>query len=444
MNDKSERRKGWQQLFTVVLLVGLALTLVPAPLAHAATITVTTTADELNNNGQCSLREAITNASANDQSGSTDCAAGTGNDTITFDFSGTITLGSELTITDAAELTITGPAGGITISGDNAVRVFLVNSGAITLRNLTVANGSATEGGGIANGGTLTVTHCIFSGNAASGTFSSSGGGSIRNTGTLTVLDSTFSGNSATIGGGGIQNFWGTLTVLDSTFSSNSAADGGGILNYGADSTATVTNSTFSGNPVTEVGGGVCNIAGVLVVTNCTFSGNSATITGGGIYNDGTLTVTNSTFSGNSATGGGGGVRNSSPGTTTLRNSIVANSTAGGNCDGAITNGGNNIDSGTSCGWGSSDGSLSNTDPQLGPLADNGGPTQTFALLAGSRAIDAVTYNAPNGCPTTDQRGYFRPVDGDDNGSALCDIGAFEYGSHPGFLIYLPLVLRGS
>ncbi len=106
--------------------------------------------------------------------------------------------------------------------------------------------------------------------------------------------------------------------------------------------------------------------------------------------------------------------------TLTLTNTIVtANSSE--NCGGTIVNGGNNIDSGTTCGWGSSDGSLSDTNPQLGPLADNGGPTQTHALLPGSPAIDGVAFNAPNDCPAADQRGVPRPQ------GAACDMGAVEY-----------------
>jgi hypothetical protein len=106
-------------------------------------------------------------------------------------------------------------------------------------------------------------------------------------------------------------------------------------------------------------------------------------------------------------------------GVFTLSNSIVANST-GANCGGNIVNGGNNIDSGTTCGWGAANGSLSNTAPLLGPLANNGGPTATMALIAGSPAIDGVTFSAPNGAPATDQRGVARPQ------GVRYDIGAYE------------------
>jgi CSLREA domain-containing protein len=203
MNDIPEHRKGWLLLLVIVLFVMLALMLLPPPPVYAATITVTTTVDEQNNNGQCSLREAITNANANNQSGSTDCAAGTGDDTISFGISGTIALSSELTVNDAAHLTIDGSIGGITLSGNNATRVFLVNGGAdLTLKNLTIANGSAENGGGITNGGTLTISSCNFTGNMSSGSFAASGGGAIFNTGTLAVLDSIFDGNAAVVGGG--------------------------------------------------------------------------------------------------------------------------------------------------------------------------------------------------------------------------------------------------
>lgn len=121
----------------------------PVPLAHAASLTVNTLLDNTtNSDGLCTLREAIT--AANNDANYNDCVAtGYGNDTITFSVSGTITLGSQLpTITDAAGLTIVGPAGGITISGNDAVRVFQVNTGAtLNLQDLTIANGRANNAG---------------------------------------------------------------------------------------------------------------------------------------------------------------------------------------------------------------------------------------------------------------------------------------------------------
>jgi CSLREA domain-containing protein len=205
------------------------------------------------------------------------------------------------------------------------------------------------------------------------------------------------------------------LTIANGNITSSSD-HGGGILNEG---TLTITNSTFSGNSASNSnsGGGIVN-EGTLTITNSTFSGNSAISYGGGIVNEGTLTITNSTFSGNSAGISGGGIRNF--GTVTLLNTIVANSTSGGNCGGTITNGGNNIDDGTTCGWGSTDGSMSSTNPLLGAFTDNGGPTSTFALQRTSSADDGVTFNAPNSAPSTDQRGVARP-----QGMGY-DIGAFE------------------
>jgi predicted outer membrane repeat protein len=278
----------------------------------------------------------------------------------------------------------------VTISGGHSVPVFDVNPGVtFTVHNLTIANGSAAgsiTGGGIFNGGTLTVTNSTFSGNNSSedicGDFLCGGqGGAINNGGGGTVTNSTFSGNSASVGGGGIYNT-GTLTV---------------------------TNSTFSDN-------------------------NASGSTGGAIFNDGggTLTVTNSTFSGNSASVGGGGIDNGSGGTLTVTNSIIANSTNGGDCSGSATDGGHNLigDAENSCGLVDGvNGNIVGVDPLLDPDGpqNNGGPTETIALLDGSPAVDAgdpeVCANPP--VNSRDQRGYRRPG----TGSAVCSIGAYEYKS---------------
>jgi len=290
-------------------------------------------------------------------------------------FAGTETSLSQRNL--AAHVTILSGEIGKAGNSDNSYHVVTGANGA-TLDGFTItagnANGSTSDytvwGGGIfdlSDTDTLTVTNCILSGNSAS-----QGGGGIASSGTLNITNSTFFGNSATWGGG-----------------------------------------IYSG--------------GTLNITNSTFSGNSASWWGGGISNEGgTLTITNSTLSGNSASAGsnGGGIFNridAAWGTVTLRNTIVANNTSGGNCGGTIINGGNNIDDGTTCGWGSTSGSMSSSIPLLGALANNGGPTQTFALLTGSPAIDGVTFNAPNSAPSTDQRGVARPQ------GTHYDIGSYEF-----------------
>ncbi|HYZ79352.1 MAG TPA: PxKF domain-containing protein [Gaiellaceae bacterium] len=148
-----------------------------------------------------------------------------------------------------------------------------------------------------------------------------------------------------------------------------------------------------------------------MSITNSTFVGNASGYQGGAIYTNATVTVTNSTFSGNSSANGGG-IR-SEFGNVSLQNSIVANSPAGGNCDatfGVIAGLGN-------LSWPDATCPGINQDPMLGPLADNGGPTQTMALPSGSPAIDAAVLA---NCPATDQRGVSRPQGGG------CDIGAYE------------------
>ena len=200
--------------------------------------------------------------------------------------------------------------------------------------------------------------------------------------------------NIANDGGSGIKNNHGTVKVSHSAFSDNQAAGtglGGGILNYVG--TLTVSNSTFSGN-VAYRGGGIINESGTVTVVNSTFSGNSGNEYGGGIFNEDSLT---------------------------LKNTILANNPTGGNCDndGTITDGGGNLEDANDCGFSTS---LTNTDPNLGALADNGGPTQTFALAADSPALDAGDDTICAAAPVNnhDQRGVTRPQ------GTHCDIGAYE------------------
>jgi predicted outer membrane repeat protein len=421
----------------LILLIALS-SATPLP-AHAATFTVTNT----NNSGTGSLRQAITDANNTP-----------GADTITFNVTGTITLNGQFPgIT--GDLTITGPgASSLTIDGNNVGRAFYINSGVnVTISGITITKGKVTGtdlGGAIRNHGTLTVNNCTFSSNSAyagsaihstgtlnvtDSTFSSntaSDRGTINNTGTLNVTNSTFSGNSAPWGN--IHND-GTATVTNSTFTGNSAIGGGGILNETG--TLTVTGSTFSNNvlPSDEsYGGGIDNTA-TATVTNCTFTGNYA-VAGGGIGNWGTLTVINSTFSGNSATHGGGVYISSSRGTATLNNTIIANSTTGGNCFGPPTaTSTNNLSTDASC----TPGFIQRTLAEIALGALTGTPAY-FPLNASSAAIDTGTNT---GCPATDQRGETRPLDGNGDGTAVCDIGSYEYKPFvPTNFLYLPLVLR--
>lgn len=386
-------------------------------------------------------------------------AALAGGGLVTFDCSGPTTIDVSTgtgTKTIGADTTVDG-GGLVTISGRQSVGVFFVNSGVnLTVKNLTIADGVArlpgrpgfnTAGGGINNnGGMLTVASCTFERNQTSG---GAGGGIYNSAGTLVVTDSTFIGNRARgASGGAIYNDLGTLTVTDTTFSGNVADHGGGIVNAG--DMLTVTNCTFTENSATvrqgDGGGGdILIYFGPATVTNSTFTKNAVVGgNGGGIDNSGeTLIVTNSTFTGNSAVatvfppgGGIGGGVATMGGTTVLRNTIVANSPSGDNCSDFITDGGHNLEDGTTCGFSTANGSFSNTDPHLDPagLRSNGGPTQTVALCTGvdepagcaaaSPAVDGGDQAVCAAVPVNnrDQRGFVRP--GADH--ANCSIGAYE------------------
>ena len=402
--------------FHIVMLISLLISLIGGAVfvtpAHAAGLVVNSLLDTTAVDSKCTLREAVQNANFNSAL-NPDCVGGSGVDTITFSVSGTITLGSTLPNITAAgnALTLDGTGKTVTISGNNIVQVATVAVGAsLTLNHLTIANGNFSDGGGITNYGTLTVTNSTFSSNSAI----NSGGGISNNAGTLTITNSTFSGNSAGTSGGGIFNSNGALTITNSTFSGNSTSnDGGGI--YNSNGALTITNSTFTLNTTSANGGGILNQGGTVGIANSTFAGNSASGFGGGVLSSGgagALTITNSTISGNIATIGGGGIRQSA-GTLTLRNTIVANSTTGGDCSGTVTDGGNNIVEDNTCGF------SGGVDPNLGALT---GSPAYFPLNAGSPAInagdDAVCAAAP--VNNESQNGVTRPQ------GAHCDIGSYE------------------
>lgn len=408
-----------------------------------ATFTVT----NLNDDGAGSLRQAILDANTSTEA-----------DTINFSVSGTITLDSQLgqlTLTDSAKTTING-GNAITVSGNNAVRVFQVNPGATAEFNgLTISGGRANQGrdfygGGINNLGALVVNNSTITANTAVRTGGINNGGRDRDLGgnvtsaTLTLNNSTISNNTSS-SGGAIGNV-GTAAINNSTVSGNSGGTNGGAVANDS-GTLTLSNSLLANNSSSSSGGGIVN-AGRVNVINSTISGNSSG-SGGGISNfgSGRVDVINSTISGNTATssnaifGGGGGIYND--GTLNLSNSIVAGNIApiGSEIrsDFSVTSDGYNLlgDSSKTTAQ-----ALVNFTPLasdilatsdsltpaalasiLAPLANNGGATQTFALVAGSLAINFGSNALIPAGVTTDQRGtgFARIVGG------TVDIGAFEF-----------------
>jgi cysteine-rich repeat protein/predicted outer membrane repeat protein len=404
----------YRTIVSFFALVSLSIILA-APASYAATFSVTNTDDS----GAGSLRQAITDANA-------DAVA----DVITFDVSGTITLVTDLPII-LEDLTITGPgASSLTIDADGTntgARIFHIdsvgNDRTVDISGLTLTGGlppnSPTGDGGairVNTGDTLNLSDCVVTNNDAG---DRNGGAIENNSGTVSIDNCIISNNAAT-DGGAIQSP-GDLTINDSTFSGNSTKAGGGggggaIVGAGD---IIIANSTFSGNSADNNGGAIAT-AGTMSISNSTFSGNSVGVadSGGALSTNGTITINNSTFSGNEA-GMGGGISVGGGGTLTVKNTIIADN-SGGNCTGTLTSGGNNIDSGTSCALAGA-GDLSSTDPLLGPLQDNGGPTETHALQSGSPAIDTGSCTDTDGFDVSqDQRGSERPAG---NG---CDIGAFE------------------
>jgi len=336
--------------------------------------------------GICTLADAITAANTNAPSGG--CPAGCDNDTITLETD---------VLLDAALPEITSPitieGQGHTIDGNNDPTVGSV---------LTVIPG----------GGNLTLNETIITGGNASL------GGGIFTQGILMLNKSTVNNNSANLGGG-IYSWGGKTTLIDSTISGNSAdSDGGGLFNF-AGSRLTLIQSTVSGNTAAGNGGGLLNVAGNVTLDNSTISDNTAVLGGGIRFNDnsGSLTLNSSIISGNTAEEGKE-IYNGSGNTLTLNNYNVFGH-SGETTDEAL----HDVVPHSSAHLATSDGTEPTPlDAILYPLADNGGPTETHALVLGSLAID-LDEECSVGL-SADQRGYPRPV-----GNVDCDAGAVEFSS---------------
>jgi CSLREA domain-containing protein len=376
------------------------------------------------------------------------------------------------------------------VLSSSAIGATAIASGNMTLENVEVTGGSAGDAGGIFAVGDLTLTNTTVTGNTASGNVGASGGaaggGGIHQVGagTLTLTNSVVSNNHATHamggGGGGIfHSGTGSLNITNSLITGNDTAGfmGGGVRAGGGTTgiDTTITGSTFSDNHTTNgasafgAGGGLSwfgDAGEKLRVVSSTFSGNSSagtgTWVGGGAIKivDGDAAVVNSTLDGNSTAPGhggalsGGAISDNDPTVAVINSTVAANTAASGDAfysfDGAVTlrnsivangpsacfedaafggdilTGGNGVDEGSSCDLDPAMGDAEGVSAGLGPLASNGGSTQTRAVLTGSPALDRVP---PAACiddlgaaMTTDQRGagFARPV------GPGCESGAYE------------------
>ena len=418
---------------------------------HAANILVNSNTDVDGMDVICTLREAIVSANTNPGNENSGCVSGAaGMDTISFD--GTIgstillTQNTHLAITE--DLTINGIGEDLlTIDGNANAGVFRMDSATVTLNDMTISNGSRTFSGGIwVRYSNLTMSNVTVSGNEGF-----NGGGMTIEDSSVTIENSTVTGNSVRDAGnsGGIYiRGASNVNILNSTISNNSAPTAAGIRIVNS-SSLNISNSSVTGNSAVNNTGGIGVYATVEVI-NSTVSGNTAAFGGGlFVYAADTATLTNSTLVENIATSRGGAMYLFG-GSIVLNNSLIAgnNATAaidpgaeiainnGSSPNTVLSNGGNlfgdsshddsvafkdftpNVADITA----TSDGDISTAiESILAPLADNGGPTQTHALVNDSPALD----NADNtNCGdmkviNTDQRGELRE-------DGLCDIGSFE------------------
>ena len=385
-----------------------------APTSPVWTVTNT------NDSGPGSLRDAISSAGAGD----------TVNFSLTYPAIINLTSG---TLLISKNVTINGPgSSNLIISGSGGLTVISVADAAnVNIFGVTISSGgfvygTGSGGGGIVNSGNLVLTDSSVSGNSAGGMFGGYGAG-IANQGVLTVINCEVSGNLTYGNGGGIYN-GGTATITNTSLTNNTAnggpfiglGNGGAVYNTGSLIVfrSTLSGNTSSGDSGGGNGAGIFNFGGTLTLVYDTLSDNSAggNGPGGAIYNTAEMTMINSTLSGggiynigfgelSNDTILGGGVVNG--GNLTIKGTILANGSA--NCSliagSYTTSAGYNLSDDTSCSSFLNNPSDMNGAPAgLDPngLQDNGGPTQTIALLPSSPAVDVVPVG-PNGyCTAAD------------------------------------------
>ncbi len=408
------RFRRWISLVSAVALAFGAFGTAPTPV-RAAGITVTTTTDELNADGDCSLREAVQAANTNVAVDA--CPAGSASETDTVQLDNlTYTLGlagtgedgnatGDLDITGGGPIAITGTSFGRTvISGGFSDRVIDVIGSAANVRLsfMSIRDGLTLDegGGGIRSNGDLILFRVVVEQNNVLGNTSSAMGGGVcigcgAGTGSATLQSSSIRNNTARAGAGMFTN---RPTTLDwtSVVSNTARLGGGAIVSYDD-----------------------------LTLRDSLISSNVGTLYTGGIDSYGVITITNSTISHNlGGSGHSGGLASYGSGTSV--NSIVSNNTPV-NCSvtPALTSGGHNLSSDATCAANfTTAGDLNSTGPLLGDLQLNGYGTLVRPLIPGSPAIDAGDTVA---CTTRDERLIPRLIDGNGDGSAACDIGAFEF-----------------
>ena len=467
----------------IVLLTGMVI-VQPITKVHAAsTYYVTSTADGTANAANCPagnttqttcrLRDAI--------------AAAASGDTIQFIFA---TYPQTITLTSGelymqTSLTITGAgSGSLIVDGNANGRVFDIASGTtVSISSLAIRNGQITDnyGAGILNNGTLSLNNVVVTNNQSKQSTQLGFAGGIGNYGTLTIRNSTLSYNTAQFEGGALYNYFGAgLSMTNVVVDHNQASTGGGgglaIRGIASGQSVTLDNVSITNNSASAYGGGMYSDDS-MAITNSLLADNTSAGSNGGLFilDSGagtpavTITLTNTTVTGNSAvsgaggadfaltqvassvtlnnttiadnqisgTSGSGGIATSGSGTVNVENTIIAGNTSSGistanDCSGTINSQDYNLIQTTSgCTInGTTTNNITGKSAGLSALAQNDGFTETMALQWNSPAVDTGNPATPgsggSSCATSDQRGHTRPKDGNGDGTAVCDIGAFE------------------